>query len=96
MLPRTGHHKAGCSCVVCSGVRRKHGHEEKFGNYADHWNTTEADAAMTPERLFLRLKTEVLQGFLFVFGLSRLKTYILRKITKVKFSLVNSPEVMGC
>lgn len=65
----TGHHKADCSCVVCTGVRRKLAREGKLGNPANTDSTSTANAAkataeaagstpITQERILVRLKTE--------------------------------------
>lgn len=55
----TGHHKADCSCVVCTGVRRKLAREGKLGSPLATLSTMSAESPGAPsERILVRLKTE--------------------------------------
>lgn len=53
----TGHHKADCSCVVCTGVRRKLAREGKLPSHLVYAPGT-AESPAGQERIMLRLKSE--------------------------------------
>ncbi|KAH7301550.1 hypothetical protein KP509_23G031600 [Ceratopteris richardii] len=53
----TGHHKADCSCVVCTGVRRKLAREGKLPSHLVNPAAT-TELPPTQERILVRLKTE--------------------------------------
>ncbi|MCO5553532.1 hypothetical protein L7F22_007054 [Adiantum nelumboides] len=57
----TGHHKADCTCVVCTGVRRKLAREGKLpSHFVNPSGTAESPAAQ--EKILVRLKAEQGRG----------------------------------
>ncbi|KAI5065285.1 hypothetical protein GOP47_0019980 [Adiantum capillus-veneris] len=53
----TGHHKADCSCVVCTGVRRKLAREGKLPSHLVYAPGM-ADSQVAQEKILVRLKAE--------------------------------------
>ncbi|KAI5063830.1 hypothetical protein GOP47_0020500 [Adiantum capillus-veneris] len=53
----TGHHKADCSCVVCTGVRRKLAREGKLPSHLVNPSGT-AESPVAQDKILVRLKAE--------------------------------------